>query len=114
MLDLIERCYIVDWSALHQAKLYMATSGLLDKTEIFDYIVSATVWTHRGQFDHHDRVVCQGTAQYLKAITSLQKYLRDPSLVYEDETLAVSLLLSTYEGRQGCESFSLFQLYFAS
>lgn len=47
-----------------------------------------------------DRVVYQGTAQYVKAITALQICLRDPRLVYEDELLAVCLLLSAYEVRQ--------------
>jgi hypothetical protein len=99
MLDLMGKYYVADWSALHQAKLYMAISGLLHLIEIFDYAVSATALTRRGQVNHDDRVVYQGTAQYVKAITSLQKCLKDPSLVYEDETLAVSLLLSAYEVR---------------
>lgn len=87
MLGLMDRYYVADGS------------GLLNLTEIFDYAVSATALTRCGQANHDDRVVYQGTVQYIKAISSLQKCLRDPNLIHEDETLAVCLLLSAYEVR---------------
>lgn len=99
MLGLKDRYYVADGGALHQIKLYTVISGSLHLTEIFDYAVSATALPRCGQVNHDDRFVYQGTAQYVKAITSLQKCLNNPSLVYEDETLAVSLLLSTYKVR---------------
>lgn len=42
MLDLMDRYYVADGSALHQAKLYTAISGLLSPTALFDFAVSAT------------------------------------------------------------------------
>jgi hypothetical protein len=57
MLDLMDRYYVADGNALHQAKLYTAISGLLDPTEIFDYAISATALTRCGQANHDDRVV---------------------------------------------------------
>jgi len=89
--------FVADGSALHQAQLYVSISKYLDPTEIFDYAVSATALTRCGQVNHDDRVGHQGTAQYVKAMTTLREHLTDPSRLFEDETLAVSLLLSAHE-----------------
>jgi hypothetical protein len=100
MLGLLEDYYVPDGVSLNHAGLYTTIAETLDSSDLFDFAVSATALTRCGQVDQNGQIIYQGTSQYVKAIKALQQSLKNSRMMYEDQTLAVCILLSAYEVRQ--------------
>jgi hypothetical protein len=97
MIGLLNNYFVEDGTALHHARLYLAITEVLEPSKLFDHAMSATALTRGVQLDGNDKLVYEGISQYVNVIKGMQVALQNPKTIREDQTLAVSVLMSAYE-----------------